>query len=230
MGRDKCRIVRLRRRTGRRLGIGDAVEAVPEEPCVEPQDGGQRRDAVVHRETVTDRTSLVRYVVCVRMTQEERMSWPRAGSLLVLTFMVCAAGPNLGERQDREYSNQDHGWTIASPRDWRLDDRDKSYVKITSPGDPAGIVGIHSALFERDRINIDDFASAVMANESRRPGFKILSRQPIARSDGTSALEVVNVLGVKPAGRSRKIFVIAGHRGFVVNAETYLDAWPSFEA
>lgn len=158
------------------------------------------------------------------------MSLSRASSVLAVTFIVCAAGPNLGERQDREYTNQDHGWTIASPRDWRLDDRDKSYVKITSPGDPAGMVGIHGALFDRDRVNIDDFAASVMAGESRRPGFKIVSRQPIARSDGTSALEIVNVLGVKPAGRSRKVFVIAGHRGFVVNAETYLDAWPSFEA
>jgi photosystem II reaction center protein PsbP len=164
------------------------------------------------------------------MTQGERMSWFRAGSLLVLTFTVCAAGPNLGARQERQYTNQDQGWSIAFPRDWRLDDRTEGYVKITSPGDPAGIVGIHATLFDRDRVNVDDFATAGMAAESRRPGFKILSRQPIARVDATSALEIVNVLGVKPAGKSRKVFVIAGHRGFVVNAETYLDAWPSFEA
>ena len=158
------------------------------------------------------------------------MSWSRAGSLLVLMFMVCAASPNLGERQEREYTNQDQGWSIAFPRDWRLDDRTEGYAKITSPGDPAGIVGIHATLFDRDRVNVDDFAAVGMAAENRRPGFKILSRQTITRVDATSALEIVNVLGVKPAGKSRKVFVIAGHRGFVVNAETYLDAWPSFEA
>ena len=133
-------------------------------------------------------------------------------------------------RLERQFSNQDHGWSIGYPRDWRLDDRDSDFVKITSPGDPAGFVGIQVALFDRDRINVNDFAATLMAGESRRPGFKIESRQPIKLADGTAALEVVNVLGVKPAGRSRKIFVIAGHRGYAVNAETYLDAWPSFDA
>jgi hypothetical protein len=132
--------------------------------------------------------------------------------------------------EDRQYSNQDHRYSIAYPRDWRLEDRDVGYVKINSPGDPAGIVGIHSVLFDRERENLEDFVGTVIAGEFRRPGFKILSRQPIRLADGTAGLEIVNVLGVKPAGKSRKIFAIVGHRGYVVNAETYLDAWPSFEA
>ena len=133
-------------------------------------------------------------------------------------------------RDDRQYSNQDHRYSIAYPRDWRLEDRDVDYVKVTSPGDPAGLVGFHVALFDRERVSLDAFAATVMAGESRRPGFKVLSRQAIKLADGTPALEVVNILGVKPAGKSRKLFVIVGHRGFAMNAETYLDAWPSFEA
>ena len=138
------------------------------------------------------------------------------------------AGSAPGEA--RQYSNQDHRYSIAYPRDWRLEDRDREYVKISSPGDSGGLVGIHVALFDRERVNVDDFAATVMAGESRRPGFKILSRQHVKLADGTSALEIVNVLGVKPQGKSRKVFVIAGHRGFAVNAETYFDAWPAFEA
>jgi hypothetical protein len=132
--------------------------------------------------------------------------------------------------EERQYRNEDHRYSIAHPRDWRLEDRDVDYVKITSPGDPAGIVGIHAVLFDRERANLEDFVGALIAGEFRRPGFKILSRQPIKLADGTTGLEIVNVLGVKPAGKSRKIFAIVGHRGYVVNAETFLDAWPSFEA
>jgi hypothetical protein len=68
-----------------------------------------------------------------------------------------------------------------------------------------------------------------MAGESQRPGFRILSRRMTMLADGTPALEIVNVLGATTVGRSRKIFTIVANRGFVVNAETYLDAWPSFE-
>jgi hypothetical protein len=132
--------------------------------------------------------------------------------------------------EERRYNNQDHRYTIAYPRDWRLEDRDVDYVRITSPGDPEGIVGIHTTLFDRDRVNIGDFAATVMAGEQLRPGFRMLSRQPITLANGTTGLEIVNVLGVNPSGKSRKIFVIAGHRGFAVNAETYLEAFPSFEA
>ena len=132
--------------------------------------------------------------------------------------------------EDRPYTNQDHRYSIAYPRDWRLENRDVGDVRITSPGDPAGVVGIHTALFDRERESLEDFVGTLIAGEFRRPGFKILSRQPIKLADGTAGLEIVNVLGVKPAGKSRKIFAIVGHRGYVINAETYLDAWPSFEA
>ena len=132
--------------------------------------------------------------------------------------------------EERQYRNEDHRYSIAYPRNWRLENRDVDYVKITSPGDPAGIVGIHAVMFDRERANLEDFVGALIAGEFRRPGFKILSRQPIKLADGTTGLEIVNVLGVKPAGKSRKVFAIVGHRGYVVNAETYLDAWPSFEA
>jgi hypothetical protein len=133
-------------------------------------------------------------------------------------------------REARQYTDRNQRWSITYPRDWRLEDRAVDYVRITSPGDPAGIVGIHTVLFDRERLSIDDFAATVMAGESHRPGFKIQSRRRITLADGTAALEIVNMLGVKPAGKSRKIFIIAGHRGFAVNAETFLDAWPAFDA
>jgi hypothetical protein len=176
------------------------------------------------------------YVICASLADLTGQSAaapvppPAAGRDNEAQASVSPPAAATGSREERKYTNKDSGWSIAFPRDWRLDDREKRYVQITSPGDPAGIVGIHVALFDRDRVNIDDFAATGMAAESRRPGFKILSRQTIARGDGTTALEIVNVLGVKPAGKSRKVFVVAGHRGFVVNAETYLDAWPSFDA
>ena len=131
---------------------------------------------------------------------------------------------------DRRYTSKTFSWSMAYPSAWRLDERDPAYVKFQSPGDPAAFVGVHFALFERERVPIDDFAQAVMSAESRRAGFKILSRRATTLSDGTPALEVVNVLGVKPVGKSRKIFAIVANRGFAVNAETFLDAWPSFEA
>ena len=133
-------------------------------------------------------------------------------------------------RNDRRYTSKTFGWSMAYPSAWRLDDRDPAYVRFQSPGDPAAFVGVHIAFFERERVAIDDFAEAVMSAESRRAGFRILSRRSTTLADGTPALEVVNVLGVEPAGRSRKIFAIVANRGFAVNAETFSDAWPSFEA
>jgi hypothetical protein len=48
-------------------------------------------------------------------------------------------------------------------------------------------------------------------------------------SDGTPAIDVINLLGVGVVGKSRKVFVEAGPMKFALNAETYRESWTELE-
>jgi hypothetical protein len=156
-----------------------------------------------------------------------RLKW------LLVSFVVTVGGPTLGATQqastDRQYTHPTYGWSVSYPSNWGIDSLDPTFVKITNPATlPYGLVGVISVAGVTVR-SLDEFADRAMSNEAGMAGFRIVSRRPTVLSDGTRALEVVNMLGVGVVGKSHKLIVLDGDRGFAVNAESYLDSFPAVE-
>ena len=141
--------------------------------------------------------------------------------------------PTLGATQQAPPSllfvDRMYGWSVSYPSTWEVASLDPAFVRIQQPPAlPFGVVGIHSAVGLRGQ-SLDAFSDRMMAVEAGKAGFQVLSRRRTALSDATPALEVVNVLGVGIAGKSHKVFVLDGDRGLSINAETYLDSFPTLE-
>lgn len=142
-------------------------------------------------------------------------------------YPPCAASQQASP--DHQYTSRAYGWSVSYPPGWEVDSLDPEFVRIQQPSTlPFGVVGIHTAVGVKVG-SLDELADRWMAVEQERVGFQVLSRRPTALADGTRALELVNVLGTGTVGKSRKIFVLIGERGFLINAETYLDSFPTLE-
>lgn len=128
---------------------------------------------------------------------------------------------------DRVFVNHLYGWSVSYPDNWTIDTLNPAFIQIHQPSTlPYGLVGVHATRGFKAK-SLDDYADQLMSVEADIAGFKVLSRRSTTLSDGTAAIEVVNVLGTGTVGKSRKLFVLRGDRGFEVNAETYLDSFPS---
>lgn len=169
--------------------------------------------------------------VCVSVKKGDTMK--RTLEWLLVSFVVSVGDPTLGATQqaspDRQYTHPSYGWSVSYPSNWGIDSLDPTFVKITNPATlPYGLVGVISVAGVTVR-SLDEFAERWMSNEAGMAGFRIVSRRPTVLSDGTRALEVVNVLGVRVVGKSHKLIVLDGDRGFAINAESYLDSFPAVE-
>jgi hypothetical protein len=128
---------------------------------------------------------------------------------------------------DHHYTSRTYGWSVSYPSAWEIDSLDPAFVTIQPPPTlPGGMVGVHSVLGVAGT-SLDALADRWMTVEAGIAGFQILSRRRTALSDGTPAREVVNVLGMGTVGKSRKVIVLDGDRSFAINAETYLDSFPT---
>src|SRR6267378_1570033 len=149
---------------------------------------------------------------------------------LIYVLMIAVIVPHAAvsqARSDRVYVDHLYGWSVSYPDNWTIDTLDPGFVQIHQPSTlPYGLVGIHAATGLKGA-SLGDFADRMMANEADMAGFKVLSRRSTKLSDGTPALEIDNVLGTDMVGESRKLFVLRGDRGLEIDAETYLDSFPS---
>jgi hypothetical protein len=149
---------------------------------------------------------------------------------LIYALMIAVIVPHGAvsqARSDHVYVEHLYGWSVSYPDNWTIDTLDPGFVQIHQPPTlPYGLVGIHSARALKGA-SLGDFADRMMANEADMAGFKVLSRRSTTLSDGTPALEIDDVIGTDLVGESRKLVVLRGDRGLVVDAETYRDSFPA---
>jgi hypothetical protein len=149
---------------------------------------------------------------------------------VALAFVACATTGDVSSTpRHRLYVNPVHGWSVWYPADWRLDDRNPVFVQIQAPSRlPRGQIGFHSARLA-PFMSLDDFAQRMVGVERPREGFEMVYWRRLTLSDGTPAIDVINLLGVGVVGKSRKVFVEAGPMKFALNAETYRESWTELE-
>jgi tetratricopeptide (TPR) repeat protein len=131
------------------------------------------------------------------------------------------------------YINPDFPWSISVPPGWGIDDPDTSFVSINRSDDDGGfgLCGIHTGA--ADFTTVDEFVDAVLAHDpeyfkGRGQTFVVLSRQDITLSSGVKGIEVIVEIG--PGGKSRRVYMLADGRVYVVDCETYLEDWPKLES
>jgi hypothetical protein len=93
------------------------------------------------------------------------------------------------------------------------------------------IVGVHTAA-NVSGMSLDEVADAWLRTwEQQQIGTRVevVARRRVALSGELPAIEVVHHIGSGVVGKSRKIFLVVKERAFLIDAETYLEAWPIFE-
>jgi hypothetical protein len=126
------------------------------------------------------------------------------------------------------YVNPAHRWSVAYPDFWRLDDTDRGWVKLSRG---IAIVGVHTTA-NVSGMSLDEVADAWLRTwEQQQIGTRVevVARRRVALSGELPAIEVVHHIGSGVVGKSRKIFLVVKERAFLIDAETYLEAWPIFE-
>jgi hypothetical protein len=126
------------------------------------------------------------------------------------------------------YVHPMHRWSVAYPDFWRLDDNDREWVKL-SRGSMA-IVGIHAATNVIGK-SLDEVTDTWLRGWEQHIGerFEVIARRRLTLSNDLPAIEVVHHIGSGVIGKSRKVFAVVKDRAFLIDAETYLEAWPTFE-
>lgn len=125
------------------------------------------------------------------------------------------------------YFNPTYRWSITYPGDWRLDDNDRRFVKISQG--PA-VVGIHTYAVVTGR-SLDEVADSGLRAWEQHIGsrFVTVARRRLTLFNDLHAIEVVHHIGTGVVGKSRKVIAVVKDQSFWIDAETYLDSWPSFE-
>jgi hypothetical protein len=131
---------------------------------------------------------------------------------------------------DLVYVNPAYKWSVSYPRNWVLDSRDLALVKLEPSSQlPWGLVGIRSE--DAAGRSLEEYTEAFLDKWNRglrRQGSsaRVLSQQHRQLLDGTPTVEVVHRLGAGRMGQSRKLIALRDGRGLVIDAETFLEAWP----
>ena len=125
------------------------------------------------------------------------------------------------------YINPIHRWSVTYPDFWRHDDADRDWVKLSRG---MAIVGVHTATNVSGK-SLDEVASAWLRGWDQQVGtkFEVVARRRLTLPGEVPAMEVVHHIGSGVVGKSRKIFLVVKDRAFLIDAETYLEAWPIFE-
>ena len=92
------------------------------------------------------------------------------------------------------------------------------------------IVGIHTVTNVTEK-SLDEVTDAGLRGWEQRIGsrFEVIARRRLTLSNDLPAIEVVHHIGSGVVGKSRKVIAVVKDRSFVIDAETYLEAWPTFE-
>ncbi len=129
---------------------------------------------------------------------------------------------------EKQYANQDHRWSISYPADWKLDDQDRVFVKISRG--PA-ILGIHTFADVAGK-TLDEFADDSLLRWERNMRnvnvFTQVSRQRVTLPGDLPAIEVVHHIGRGTVGKSRKFITVFKNRAFWIDAEMGLDSWADY--
>ena len=140
-----------------------------------------------------------------------------------------AASPSSSSSRETSYVNSVRKWSISYPQGWGVDTQNLAFVRILPTGPLQGaLVGIHAG-----PVNVrtaDELMDLVLdAQQKSSLGVRVLSRQSIQLADGTPALLLDTELGSGTVGRSRRLAAVVDGIGYVIDAETYRDLWPTFE-
>ena len=153
-------------------------------------------------------------------------------SLLLALAILAAVHPPARAQADavRSYRNPVHGWSIAYPADWRVDSQHVNFVRLLPPpGGPGALLGIHAGPVAAPTVD-SIIAMVVTLQANSAQGIRVLSRTPILLADSTPAVDLQSELGHGTIGRSRRIFALVNGVAFVIDAETFREAWPQYEA
>jgi hypothetical protein len=117
-------------------------------------------------------------------------------------------------------------WSVSYPRGWKVDAANPHSV-IFRGERPPGVLGIH-ALPDAQSKSLDEAVTHVL--QFYPPArFATVSRRAITLPNGVPAIEVVHHIGSGVVGKSRKLIMVAKGRGFLIDAETYLNSWDAAE-
>jgi len=152
-------------------------------------------------------------------------------SLVALAATGCASvstpgAAGAGPVGDVAYANEAAGWTISYPRGWTIDAADPGFVMLRGENPPA-LIGIRVFLADESR-SLESVVDLVLASLPPEQ-FRLVSRRIVTLPAGYQAIEIVHHVGAGTLGKSRKVFTIAKGRGFVIDAETFLDSWAAAE-
>ena len=130
---------------------------------------------------------------------------------------------------EKPYVNPDHRWSVSYPADWKLDDNDRVFVKISKG--PA-ILGIHTFTDVAGK-SLDEFADAALQRwEQNMRNVNVvtqISRQRVTLPGNLPAIEIVHHIGRGVLGKSRKVIAVVKDRAFWIDAEMQLASWADYE-
>jgi hypothetical protein len=147
---------------------------------------------------------------------------------LALSLALTVALPHAAraQRGDAVYVSPVHRWTVAYPVGWTVDSQNVASVQLRAPsGSPFGLVGIHTARVPL--ATADELIELVLAAQRQSPqGVRVLARRAVRLSDSTPAVELETELGTGVVGRSHRLVAVVDGTAYVLDAESYGEAWP----
>jgi tetratricopeptide (TPR) repeat protein len=130
---------------------------------------------------------------------------------------------------EKQYANPDHRWSVSYPADWKLDDNDRFFVKISRG--PA-LLGIHTFADVTGK-SLDEVADAALErweqNMRKVNVVTQISRQRVTLPGNLPAIEIVHHVGRGVLGKSRKVIAVVKDRAFWIDAEMQLASWAEYE-
>jgi hypothetical protein len=147
-------------------------------------------------------------------------------AFITSTFPSTSTSETGAPIEDLKYTNTVSGWAISYPRGWTVDATTPGDVRFYGPN-PNWILGVHTA--PGIWASSEDLANVLLLRAYPSSQFKVVSRQSLKLPSGLVAIEIIHHVGVGVVGKSRKIVTVVNGRGFLIDAETYLNSWNSAE-
>jgi hypothetical protein len=129
----------------------------------------------------------------------------------------------------RTFSNSTYRWTAAFPEDWKVEDANPAAVSIHSQ-EGQSLCTFVSGTYRYK--SVDDFADAMQAFNGKAVRSKGMTLQSSARRrlqfpSGAVGIDVLN--DILPGGKARRLFVLDGSNGYVIDCQGPVEEWEYFE-
>ena len=160
--------------------------------------------------------------------------------LILFALWGCATPGARVPMNEMAYTNPVYRWSVSYPGAWKVNAANPRSVtfqgaapagildiRVLQGTAPVGILGIH-ALPDAESKSLDDAVNFAL-RAYPPPRYVTVSRRSMALPNGFSAIEIVHHIGSERVGKSRKVITVAKGRGFMIDAETYLDWWDTAE-